>query len=54
MLDPQADPGGEPDDVEIDEQHRPGEAGDLVGDAVLQALPAFLSMLEQMEAEEDF
>jgi hypothetical protein len=47
VLDAEQDPGGEPDDVEIHEQHGAGEAGDLVGDPVLQALAALVGVLEQ-------
>jgi hypothetical protein len=47
VLDPEADPGREPDDVEIDKGHGAGEAGDLVRDPVLQALAALLGVLEQ-------
>jgi hypothetical protein len=47
VLDAQEDPGSEPDDVEVDEQHRAGEAGDLVGDAVLQALAPLVGVPEQ-------
>jgi hypothetical protein len=53
VLDAQDDPGGEPDDVEVDELHRPGEPGDLVGDPVLQALAALLGVLEQRRIDGD-
>jgi hypothetical protein len=46
-LDPEADPGGKPDDVDIDEPHRAGESRDLVCDPVLHALPALLGVLQQ-------
>jgi hypothetical protein len=51
VLDPEEDPGGEPDDVQVDERHRAGEAGDLVGDPVLQALAALLGMLQQRRVD---
>src|SRR4029453_7298509 len=51
VLDAQDDPGGEPDDVEVDELHRPGEADDLVGDAVLQALASLVGVLEQRRVD---
>jgi hypothetical protein len=37
--------------VEVDELYRAGEAGDLVGDAVLQALAAFLGVLQQRRVD---
>ena len=53
VLDAEDDPGREPDDVEVDEQHRAGEAGDLVGDAVLQALAALFGVLQQRRVDGD-
>ena len=47
VLDPEADPRGEPEHVEVDEPHRAGEPGDRVGDAVLEALPPLVGVLEQ-------
>src|SRR5215207_2371066 len=46
-LDPEADPAPEPDDVEIDEQHRARKGGDLVGDAVLPRIGSLLLVLDQ-------
>ena len=46
-LDSEADPGGKPDDVDIDEPHRAGESRDLVCDPVLRALPALFGVLQQ-------
>jgi hypothetical protein len=37
--------------VEVDEQHRTGEPGDAIGDAVLQALPWLVDMPEQRRIE---
>src|SRR6266511_1356288 len=47
VLDSEADPGGEPEHVDVHELHRPGEPGDLVGDAVLDVLRSLLGLLEQ-------
>jgi hypothetical protein len=51
VLDPEADQRGEPDDVDVDELDRTGEAGDLVGDPVLQALPALLGVPQQRRVD---
>jgi hypothetical protein len=45
VLDPEADPRAEPDHMDVDEPHQPGEADDLVGDSVLQALATLLGVL---------
>jgi hypothetical protein len=47
LLHPEADPRGEPDDVDVDEPHRSGERGDLVRDPVLDALRSLLGVLHE-------
>ena len=47
LLDAEADPAGEPDDVDVDEQHRAAEVGDRVGDPVLRRLGSLTLVLEQ-------
>jgi hypothetical protein len=37
--------------VEVDEPHRLGKAGDLVGEAVLQALAALFGVLQQRRVD---
>src|SRR6266511_2564345 len=47
VLDSEADLGGEPEHVDVHELHRPGEPGDLVGDAVLDVLRSLLGLLDR-------
>jgi len=47
LLDGQQNPEGEPRQVDVDEAHRPGEAGDHVCDAALQAVRAFFLVLHE-------
>jgi hypothetical protein len=47
LLDAQPGPAAEPDDADIDEPHRPGKRGDLVGDAVLHALGSLFRVLDE-------
>ena len=47
LLDAEDDPHREPDDVDVDEEHRAGELRDLVGDAVLHALRALFGEFHQ-------
>src|SRR3954447_2746326 len=51
LLDAEADPAREPDDVEVDERHRAGERRDLVGDPVLDVLGALFGVLQQRRAD---
>src|SRR3954451_7705151 len=47
LLDAEADPAAEPDDVNVDERHRAGEGGDLVRDPVLRRFGALLGLLDK-------
>jgi hypothetical protein len=47
LLDAEPDPAAEPEDMDIDEQHRPCEGGDPVGEPVLGVLGALLCMPQQ-------
>jgi hypothetical protein len=50
-LDAEADPGAEPDHVQVDERHRAREAGDGVSDPVLNVLGALLGVPDLIGAE---
>jgi hypothetical protein len=47
VLDAEHDPAAEPQDVEVDEGHRPGKGGDLVRDPVLNALRPSYGVLDK-------
>jgi hypothetical protein len=47
LLDAEADPAAEPDDVDVYERHRAGEGRDPVCDPVLHTLGTLASVLEE-------
>jgi hypothetical protein len=51
VLDAENDPDREPDDVDIHELHRAGEARDGVGYPVLEVAGAFLCVLDQCRVD---
>jgi hypothetical protein len=53
LLDAEADPAGEPDDVDVHERHRAGEGGDPVCDPVLHTLCTLASVLEKRRVRFD-
>jgi hypothetical protein len=51
VLDAEADPAAEPDDVQIDKRHRAGEARDRVGDPLAERIGVLLGLLDQRRVD---
>jgi hypothetical protein len=53
LLNAEADPAAEPDDVDIHERHRPSERSDPVCDPILHTLGTLASVLEKRRVRLD-